>query len=384
MNHKKIAFIIAVNDELYFEECKWYLNRLQVPEGYEMNIVTVREAVSMAAAYNEAMESSDAKYKVYLHQDVFLYNRNFIKEVLDIFQTDQRIGIMGVVGASKIPEHGAMYHSWDCGAFISGSWNEVKECYGFQYPPYVDVQALDGLLLITQWDIRWREDILKQWDYYDIAQCFEFIKAGYKVVIPYQQKAWELHDCGYNKLRNYNSNRRIMREAYPEFITKEYREEDFLYEVEKEEYVEQYYHNAELAIDIGQYEVAESLLAHYIDCGSEKNLLLLKHMEGITRLERQARITPQLLNRGLNTKELLQRYTKLKFYLRRLEQDETATAEEVYCWIRTGSFSYIEIMMNIEYNILDKNKVIKQIAEAYYAGEDGHTAQMVESCMDGQ
>ena len=33
MNDKKIAFIIAVNNEQYFEECCFYIHRLSVPAG---------------------------------------------------------------------------------------------------------------------------------------------------------------------------------------------------------------------------------------------------------------------------------------------------------------------------------------------------------------
>lgn len=54
---KKVAFIICANNELYYEECQWYLNQLCVPEGYETDIICITEAESMAAAYNAAMQN---------------------------------------------------------------------------------------------------------------------------------------------------------------------------------------------------------------------------------------------------------------------------------------------------------------------------------------
>ena len=33
MNERRIAFIICVNNELYYEECCWYLNQLLIPDG---------------------------------------------------------------------------------------------------------------------------------------------------------------------------------------------------------------------------------------------------------------------------------------------------------------------------------------------------------------
>ena len=74
MNDRKIAFILCVNNELYYEECLWYINQLYVPEGYETDVICITDAESIAQAYNAAMESSDARHKVYLHQDVFIYH----------------------------------------------------------------------------------------------------------------------------------------------------------------------------------------------------------------------------------------------------------------------------------------------------------------------
>ena len=68
----EICFIICTNDQLYAQECIYYINQLHVPEGYRINILTVEEARSLAAGYNEAMQYSKAKYKVYLHHDTFI------------------------------------------------------------------------------------------------------------------------------------------------------------------------------------------------------------------------------------------------------------------------------------------------------------------------
>jgi hypothetical protein len=86
MNDKKIAFIIAVNNEQYFEECCFYIHRLSVPAGYDIDIIAIREADSMCAAYNAGMNNSDAKYKVYMHQDVMIRNVQFIENIIKIFK----------------------------------------------------------------------------------------------------------------------------------------------------------------------------------------------------------------------------------------------------------------------------------------------------------
>ena len=79
MNDRLVAFIICVNNERKYEECRYYLDRLCVPEGYSTDIISIQGAPSMAAGYNAGMENSDAKYKVYLHQDVLIHNVDFIQ-----------------------------------------------------------------------------------------------------------------------------------------------------------------------------------------------------------------------------------------------------------------------------------------------------------------
>ena len=38
MNEQKICFIICYNNELYLSECIRYLNRLEIPDGFELGI----------------------------------------------------------------------------------------------------------------------------------------------------------------------------------------------------------------------------------------------------------------------------------------------------------------------------------------------------------
>ena len=49
MDNRQICFIICANDDRYFEEALYYIKRLEVPEGYTVDCITVKEAASMAA-----------------------------------------------------------------------------------------------------------------------------------------------------------------------------------------------------------------------------------------------------------------------------------------------------------------------------------------------
>ena len=52
-----IAFIICVNNELYFEECRYYIEHLEVSAGYDIDVIGIWEADSMCAAYNLGMQN---------------------------------------------------------------------------------------------------------------------------------------------------------------------------------------------------------------------------------------------------------------------------------------------------------------------------------------
>ena len=205
---------MCVNDEQFEMEALKYISKLYIPEGFIIDVISVKEAVSMASGYNEAMKSSDAKYKVYLHQDVFLINRNLIIDILNIF-SNKEIGMIGVVGSKVLPWHGIMWH----GKRIGRVWaDNVLEMwlveFGEVYKEWEQVEAIDGLLMITQYDVLWREDLFDGWDFYDVSQSMEMQRHGYKVVVPKQKTTWCIHDGGYLDLKNYYKYRKIFQREY--------------------------------------------------------------------------------------------------------------------------------------------------------------------------
>jgi len=209
MNDKEICFIMCTNNQKYMEEAVYYISHLNVPEGYEISFLAVEDAKSMTAGYNEGMAASNAKYKVYLHQDVFIVYPDFLVDCIRLFQENSEIGMIGMIGIPKMPESGIMWDGERIGkvyethiyeTVILGS--EVsKDC------DWTEVEAVDGLLMMTQYDLPWREDLFDKWDFYDASQCMEFIRKGYKVAVPRMEKPWVLHDCGLLNKDNYEGER---------------------------------------------------------------------------------------------------------------------------------------------------------------------------------
>ena len=121
----KIAVITCVNNEEEYAQALSYIDRLHVPDGYELDVIAVREAPSMAAGYQMAMEHTDARYKIYMHQDTFIINREFLRDMLSVFRSDDRIGAIGM-STITVFRPGCSTHSVQTGSRLT--WRQWTGC----------------------------------------------------------------------------------------------------------------------------------------------------------------------------------------------------------------------------------------------------------------
>ena len=218
MNDCKIAFIICTNDEIMIKECRLYIERLFVPKGYTTEILEIHDAPSMTSGYNRAMRQSDARYKIYLHQDVFILNRNFLNNLMTIFHSCQNTGMIGMVGTAQLSLSGIM---WRGSSYAGGVYTPSDTLYQEEIfvknGKLMKAEAIDGFLMATCVDLPWREDLFDGFDFYDISQSFEFRRHGYDIAVPNQEYAWCVHDDGkILNLLHYNHYRKIFLQNYAE------------------------------------------------------------------------------------------------------------------------------------------------------------------------
>ena len=221
MNKHKICFITCINDQQQYDESLYYINQLEIPSGYEIECISVENANSMTEGYNRAMNSSDAKYKVYLHQDVLITNKTFIKDIIDMFESNNKIGMLGMIGSGILSVDGIWWNSNEKYGRVYDSHSGKVELLEFEKvtDEFKSVKAIDGLIMITQYDIAWREDLFDGWHFYDISQCMEFQNNDYIVAIPKQEKTWTVHDCGIVNVSNgYERYRNIFLNEYSKNI----------------------------------------------------------------------------------------------------------------------------------------------------------------------
>lgn len=202
VDNQKIAIISCVNDERMYKEACFYIDHLEIPNGMQVEILSVYDAESITSGYQEAMLASNARYKIYIHQDVFLVRKNILAEIVKLFQDDAKIGLIGLIGAKNL--NGGRSCWWEdteqCGALVGKEAPEkaVRRIGVVADDVCMDVEAIDGAFMATQYDLPWRTDLFKGWHFYDTSQTFEFRNAGYRTVIPRQTEPWFVHFNGRN------------------------------------------------------------------------------------------------------------------------------------------------------------------------------------------
>ncbi|WP_404332356.1 glycosyltransferase [Mesobacillus maritimus] len=275
INENKIAFIYCSDNEQLLNKSISHISSLNIPVNYEIEIIPIRNATSMCAGYNKGMEKTNAKYKVYLHQDVFISNKNFIYDFLAIFKNNEQIGLLGVAGCEVLPTSGiwmdahnkfGKFHDSHTGKMQLISFHEFDNDYKI-------VQAIEGFMMITQYDIPWREDLFDDWHFYNVSHSVEFLRKGYSVVVPKQEEPWCMHDCGYNYLGNqYEYYRNVFLDEYSTFLyplvsilIPTYNRPDFLKEA-LESVLGQTYRNIEIIVcDDSTNETTELMIQSYLE-----------------------------------------------------------------------------------------------------------------------
>ena len=197
-DEKSIAIILWINDEEVGMKQEKYLSALHIPEGYTVELVEVTEAQFRTEAYEKGRRQTNAKYKVYLDVKTIMINEDILEDMLGVFKGDLSIGMLGLIGTEKIPTQGVC-------AWANKRIGKAIDKHGKKFEKWIfetdykEVMAVDGFLIMTQYDLPWRIDLFKTEAFWDTAQCIEYRKAGYKVVVPNQKDFWCIADWAERK-----------------------------------------------------------------------------------------------------------------------------------------------------------------------------------------
>lgn len=135
------------------------IQALSTPDEFERVDIVVPAAGNRAAAYQKAMESSDAPYKIYIDETIRILDCDIIGKVLHALQTHPEISILGLSGAAELSTHGLSAFSAKRTGCLQGP--DGQELLSTGAAPHVEeVEAIDSWFLATQRDVPWRSDLL--------------------------------------------------------------------------------------------------------------------------------------------------------------------------------------------------------------------------------
>ena len=194
MNEKGIAILVWKRNEEHYANCIEGLRSLQYPAGYEVQVYTLTDQDTFTKQCSSVLAESDAKYKIYLSDEMRITALTFVQDMLNIF-ADGTIGMIGFFGSTELPlsanimdaphKYGSVFMPAD------GALEEMRFGEGTA-DVIADVRAILPSLFVTQYDVPWDANYTGQ--YYAVqAQCREFVRHGYRVVVPIVETPF----CGY-------------------------------------------------------------------------------------------------------------------------------------------------------------------------------------------
>ena len=202
LDPRKIAIIFCTNNMDYMKECIFYLKDLIVPKDFSLEILPVLNANSMTEGYNLAMSHTNAKYKLYIHQDSFIIDRNILSKLISCFENDTNIGMLGIFGSSSLDESCKWFNSPTQDNYFNLFQDEILDVLTSVKRTTsnpVNAWAIDGVFIATSVDISWCEDIFNDWHFYDICQCARMRENGYKTAFLPTNEISMLHENTLNK-----------------------------------------------------------------------------------------------------------------------------------------------------------------------------------------
>ena len=193
-DERKIAVLARKTDQARYDFCMFSLQNAGWPAGYAVEYFTIDAVRPYAAQVNKVLAVTDAKYKIYINDDVCLVRKQAIEEMLAIFQ-DESIGMLGVVGSQSLPVGGNLMDSpYKRGVIYLPAEGDVSEMrFGDAAGDVVDVRCLLPSFFATQRDFSWDECDYKRQYYAVLAHCRAMEISGGRVVVPLPAEVW----CAY-------------------------------------------------------------------------------------------------------------------------------------------------------------------------------------------
>lgn len=176
----KIAFIVRKKTSDY-PVCVEALRALEVPWGFSVELVTVEAGESIAADRQMGMHRCCADYKIYLEDNAVILDEKLLSKIIDVFQNNKHIGLIGVAGTNIVPTSGVSIHSPKLLGEIYDDYS--RKVVGNTFTGNCQtVKAVIGFVMATQYDLDWPV-FFDGNVFYDTAYSLEYQRQGYSCAV---------------------------------------------------------------------------------------------------------------------------------------------------------------------------------------------------------
>lgn len=196
--NNKMDFVICYSNENSVQKCVQCISNLKKPDDFDIDIITIGEADNLAEAYNAVVEETDSKYRIYIQENVYITNPNFIFDCLREFE-DEKVGMLGIIGGNF--DSSIQKGEWNAGSVDICNSNRTQRIVFNSNSQIVD--SVNCILMVTQYDFPWDNS-----QFLDIAGSRKFREAGLEIKIPEQKEPWAIYEYGaseYDRLDIYTN-----------------------------------------------------------------------------------------------------------------------------------------------------------------------------------
>ncbi|TQI71544.1 glycosyl transferase family 2 [Gramella sp. Hel_I_59] len=164
--------------------------------GFEYDLIVLdnsKNDLSIFQAYNQGIEKSKAEVICFVHEDVLFHTKNWVSILVDLFERDENLGIIGIAGSQIKTKSPSGW--WNCPEPYRSAnliqhldqgrkehWN-----YGFNDKKLSQMVVVDGVFMALRRnsEIRFNE-ALSGFHHYDLSICLDYSRIGYDIMVTNQ------------------------------------------------------------------------------------------------------------------------------------------------------------------------------------------------------
>ncbi len=182
----KVDFIIAYNTA-NIDKCIECINDLIVPEGVCIDTLGIEGENRIDEVYNACQEESTADFRVFIRENVYIVNKNFISDMLAFFDDNPSVAAAGIIGGSK----NGRFADWNSGAVDIVNEDRADRFVMKSASP--ETEILSGQLIVTREKIDWSCEEDKN---FDLAFSERMNSFARKLAVFPQTEPWCLWEYG--------------------------------------------------------------------------------------------------------------------------------------------------------------------------------------------